>query len=513
MMQPSVDYQRIFHWAETQKDGTIPSFATRSNDPYEYMPGFNNHFESEAVPGVIPHGQNNPRRVRFGLYTEQITASAFVAPRHTNKRTWVYRARPAVAHEGFVRRSIDRFIGLRLTRMKTELPDNPHMESNFLPINPRIHVSPTQLAWTPFEIPPRSSVVDFVGGLKTVAGSGDPTLREGLATHVFTCNASMENRSLVNSDGDFLIVPQQGNLDVQTEFGSLYVQPGEIFVVQRGQRFSVKVEGPTRGYILEIWGSNWELPELGPLGANGLANPRDFLHPVANYDSNGSGQHWEIVYKLGGKFFKSTQMHSPYDVVAWHGNYVPYKYDLTKFVNVGSISVDHIDPSIFCVLTARSRDPHAPLADFLIFSPRWDVASHTYRPPYYHRNVASEFMGLIYGEYGGRSDEFQPGSASFECGMVPHGVAYEEFAAASRQAPAEMQISKGSVAFMFESSRPFTITDWAWNTPNRHEHNPKMWDALVDNFSQYRDEVETLRKQGNLKRQHVVNGDNFNGKV
>jgi homogentisate 1,2-dioxygenase len=352
-------------------------------------------------------------------------------------------------------------------------------------------VCPTQLAWTPFDIP--TEEVDFVAGLRTIAGSGDPTLREGLATHVYVCTKSMEKSAFVNSDGDFCIVPQQGALDIQTEFGNLYVQPGEICVIQRGQRFKVKVDGPTRGYILEIWGSNFELPELGPLGANGLANARDFLHPTAAYEITHDDP-WSIVYKLGGKFFKCTQQHSPFDVVAWHGNYVPYKYDLTKFVNVGSISVDHIDPSIFCVLTARSRDPNAPLADILIFSPRWDVASHTYRPPYYHRNAASELMGLIYGDYGGRSDAFAPGSVSFECGMVPHGVAYEEFKAATQADPPQMRISEGSVAFMFESNRPFTITDFAWNSENKHEHEPSMWDNLVDNFSQHAAEVEQILK-------------------
>ncbi|KAJ9292763.1 hypothetical protein DTO271G3_8462 [Paecilomyces variotii] len=467
------EYQKIFHWAETQKDGAIPSFNTRKNDPYEYQAGFGNHFVSEAVPGTIPQGQNNPRNVRFGLYAEQITASAFVAPRHSNKKAWLYRARPAVAHQGF-----------------TDLPDNKDTEANFLPINPRVHVSPTQLAWRPFDIP-TSGEVDFVDGLKTVAGSGDPTLREGLATHVYTANASMKKKAFVNSDGDFCILPQQGALDIQTEFGPIFVQPGEFVVIQRGLRFRVELpDGPSRGYILEIWGANFELPELGPLGANGLANSRDFLTPVAKYEI--IKEPWEIVYKLGGKFFKSTQNHSPFDVVAWHGNYVPYKYDMTKFVNVGSISVDHIDPSIFCILTAKSRDPTAPLADLLIFSPRWDVASHTYRPPYYHRNVASELMGLLYGDYAGRSDEFKPGSVSFECGMVPHGVAYEEFKAACEQAPPIMQISQGSIAFMFESSRPFTITDYAWNSDKKHEHEPKMWDNLVDNFSSHAKEVEEI---------------------
>ncbi|KUJ11587.1 homogentisate 1,2-dioxygenase-like protein [Mollisia scopiformis] len=467
------NYQDIFHWAETQKDGAIPSFAVRKNDPYEYLSGFNNSFESEAIPGTIPQGQNSPRCVRFGLYTEQMTASAFVAPRHSNKKSWLYRVRPAVAHQGF-----------------TDMPDNPDTEANFLPLNPRVHVSPQQVAWLPFEIPAGSDV-DFVSGLKTVAGSGDPSLREGIATHVYMANKSMDKRAFVNSDGDFLIVPQQGSLDIQTEFGPLFVQPGEIVVIQRGQRFRVELpDGPSRGYILEIWGANFELPELGPLGANGLANARDFLHPKAQYEVK--KEKWEVVYKLSGKFFYSTQYHSPFDVVAWHGNYVPYKYDLTKFVNIGSISVDHIDPSIFCVLTAKSRDPIAPLADFLIFSPRWDVASHTYRPPYYHRNVASELMGLIYGEYGGRSDEFQPGGVSFECGMVPHGVAYAEFKEASASPPPLMQISKGAIAIMFESSRPFTITDWAWSSDKKHEHDPKMWDDLVDNFSTHAKEVEQM---------------------
>lgn len=381
------------------------------------------------------------------------------------------------------------------------MPDNKDTEANFLPMNPRVHVSPQQVAWLPFDVP-KGGDVDFISGLKTVAGSGEPTLREGLATHMYLANKSMTKRAFVNSDGEFCIVPQQGALDIQTEFGRLYVQPGEICVIQRGQRFRVELpDGPSRGYILEIWGSNFELPELGPLGANGLANKRDFLHPVAEYEVK--QEPWEIVYKLAGKFFSSKQNHSPFDVVAWHGNYVrsppsctlqaqltasqiPYKYDLTKFVNVGSISVDHIDPSIFCVLTAKSRDPTAPLADLLIFSPRWDVASHTYRPPYYHRNVASELMGLIYGEYAGRSDEFQPGGISFECGMVPHGVAYAEFKAASAAPPPEMQISKGAIAFMFESCMPFTITNWAWDSDKKHEHDPKMWDDLVDNFSKHK---------------------------
>ncbi|GAO47475.1 Homogentisate 1,2-dioxygenase [Saitoella complicata NRRL Y-17804] len=464
---------KTFHFTDTQSASPVAP-----NDPYTYYSGFGNHFESEAIPGTLPRGQNSPQNVKYGLYAEQITGTAFIAPRAQNQKAWLYRMRPAVAHQGF-----------------KDMTDAPETESCFLPLNPKVHVSPTQLAWTPFDMPSDDEKVDFVHGLRTLAGSGEPTLREGLATHIFTCNTSMSpaKTSFVNSDGDMLIVAQEGALDIQTEFGCLYVQPGEICVIQRGIRFSVNVEGPTRGYILEIWGSHYELPELGPLGANGLANPRDFLVPKARYEVN-PGE-WKIVYKVAGKWFHSTQGHSPYDVVAWHGNYVPYKYDLTKFVNVGSISVDHIDPSIFTVLTAKSRDPAAPLTDFLIFSPRWDVASNTYRPPYYHRNTASELMGLIYGSYGGRSDEFAPGGASFETGCTPHGVAYEEFKGATEAPLGAMKISEGTIAFMFETSRALVITDWGMKSEKKHEHDPRMWDDLVSNFEKVMKE-EGLEEKG-----------------
>jgi len=297
-----------------------------------------------------------------------------------------------------------------------------------------------------------------------------------------------------NSDGEMMIVAQEGILDIWTEFGKLWVEPGEFAVIPRGIRFQVKVSGPTRGYILEIWGSRFELPELGPLGANGLANARDFLYPKAFYEID--SKEWKIVYKLGSKFFYTTQNHSPFDVVAWHGNYLPYKYDMTKFVNVGSISVDHIDPSIFCIMTAKSRDPTSPLTDVLTFQPRWDVASNTYRPPYMHVNVASEFMGLVYGEYGGRSDGFQPGGASYETGCTPHGVAFPEFTAATEAELPPMVISEGAIAFMFESSLQFSIHDWGWNNPClHHDDSEEAWTNYEDGFStKYAKEVEEAKK-------------------
>ncbi|KAG6897771.1 hypothetical protein C0993_007339, partial [Termitomyces sp. T159_Od127] len=363
----------------------------------------------------------------------------------------------------------------------------------------RLH-SPTQLAWRPFDIPKASDSVDFIDGLKTLAGNGDPTLREGLAIHMYLANTSMKNKAFCNNDGDFLILPQLGRLDIQTEFGKLMVRPGELVVIQRGLKFKIMLpDGPSRGYIQEIFGSHYVLPELGPLGANGLANARDFEHPLAYFDVDQSP--WNIVYKLCGKLFNCYQEHTPFDVVAWHGNYVPYKYAMEKFVSVGSISKDHIDPSIFCVLTAPSKAPNVPLADFLIFSPRWDVANNTFRPPYYHRNSATEFIGLLYGEYGGRSDAFQPGGASYETGFCPHGVSYEEFKKATESDLAPMRVQEGTIMFMFESSMMLTITDYAMHRSGKlHEHEPKMWDDLKAQFMNHLQEVKTSVETANLPK-------------
>ncbi|KAF9048822.1 homogentisate 1,2-dioxygenase [Panaeolus papilionaceus] len=458
-------------------------FATTPNekDPYTYQVGFGNRFASEALPGALPHAQNSPQKNKYDLYTEGMTGASFVAPRAENLSTWIYRIRPSVAHQGF-----------------TRLPDNKDLESCFLPLNPKVHISPTQLAWHPFALPPDNEKVDWVDGLKTIAGNGDPTLHEGLAVHMYLANTSMDKKAFCNTDGDMLILPQQGRLDIQTEFGKLMVRSGELCVIQRGMKFKVTLpDGPSRGYIQEIYGAHYTLPELGPLGGHGLANARDFEHPVASFDIDQSP--WTIVYKVGGQLHACHQEHTPFDVVAWHGNYVPYKYALEKFVNVGSISKDHIDPSIFCVLTAKSKQPGVPLADFLIFSPRWDVASNTFRPPYYHRNSSTEFMGLLYGVYGGRSDGFQPGGASFETGFCPHGVSYDVFKSATEADLQPMRISEGTIAFMFESSFMFTITDYAMNRSGKlHMHEPSMWDNLKAQFMNHLPQINADLKAANL---------------
>ncbi|EJD06339.1 homogentisate 1,2-dioxygenase [Fomitiporia mediterranea MF3/22] len=422
------------------------SFSVKptAKDPYSYQVGFGNRFASEAIPGSLPYAQNSPQKCKYDLYAEQMTGTSFVAPK-AEKQT------------AYVRSTVLRRLCIN------------------------------KIAWHPIDIP-KSGKVDFIDGLKSFAGNGDPTLREGLAIHMYASNTSMGNKAFCNNDGDMLILPQQGRMDVQTEMGKLMVRPGELLVIQRGIRFRVAfLDGPSRGYIQEIYGSHFELPELGPLGGHGLANPRDFEHPIASFDIDQSP--WEIVYKVCGELYVCKQEHTPFDVVAWHGNYVPYKYALEKFVNVGSISKDHIDPSIFCVLTAKSKTQGTPLMDFLIFSPRWDVASHTFRPPYYHRNSATEFMGLIYGTYSGRSDEFQPGSCSYETGFCPHGVSYEEFKLATESELKPMRIHESTMAFMFESSMILTLTDYAMKSLKRHEHEPKMWDDLKGQFMNHISQV------------------------
>ncbi|KAH9902944.1 homogentisate 1,2-dioxygenase [Cubamyces lactineus] len=453
----------------------------QENDPYKYQVGFGNRFASEAIPGTLPHAQNTPQKVKYDLYTEGINGTPFMAPRHENQSTWLYRIRPSVAHKGF-----------------TRLPDNPDLEACFLPLNPKVHLSPTQLAWHPFDIPTGNDKVDFVDGLKTLAGNGDPTLREGMAMHIYAANQSMNNKAFCNSDGDFMIIPQQGRLDIQTEMGRLMVRPGELVAVQRGIKYKIELpDGPSRGYILEVYGSHFELPELGPLGTHGLANVRDFESPVASFDIDQSP--WNIVFKLGGKLFECKQEHTPFDVVAWWGNYVPYKYDLEKFADVGSLEKDHMDPSIFTVLTAKSKTSGAAIADFLVLGSRWDVATNTLRVPYYHRNCASEMLGMIYGEFSGRSDDFAPGGFSLENGYCPHGIAYDVFKAATEAELVPTRVFEGTLAFCFETSMQVTVTDYAMKRSGKlHEHEPTMWDNLKGQFVNHIDEVNAELKAAGL---------------
>ncbi|KAI4797530.1 hypothetical protein KUCAC02_025017 [Chaenocephalus aceratus] len=355
------------------------------------MSGFGNDLSSEdpRCPGSLPEGQNNPQVCPYGLYSEQLSGSAFTCPRPANKRSWFYRILPSVKHKPF-----------------TAVPCG-NLTENWNEVEP----DPNQMRWLPFTIPKSTEKeVDFVAGLHTLCGAGDAKSRNGIGIHMFTCNTSMVDRCFNNSDGDFLIgeekFPQQGEILITTEFGKIMVEPNEICVIQQGMRFSVDVFGETRGYILEVYGAHYELPDLGPIGANGLANPRDFLCPVAWYEDREVARGYTVINKYQGKLFACQQDFSPFNVVAWHGNYTPYKYNLKNFMVINAVAFDHADPSIFTVLTAKSTRPGVAIADFVIFPPRWGVADNTFRPPYYHRNCMSEFMGLIKGHYEAKAEGF-----------------------------------------------------------------------------------------------------------
>ncbi|XP_049318616.1 homogentisate 1,2-dioxygenase isoform X5 [Bactrocera dorsalis] len=408
-----------FRWTERQtKDllNIIVENVKANPEQFKYMNGFGSYFSSEdkRCPGSLPLGQNSPQNCPYGLYAEQISGTAFTAPRKENLRSWLYRIRPSVLHEPF-----KPFTG------KTGLNNNWNEQ----------HPNPNQMRWKPFDIP--LDDVNFVEGLHTICGSGGEYSHHGIAIHIYSCTTSMEKIAFYNSDGDFLVVPQKGCLEITTEFGKFVVRPNEICVIPQGIRYSVKVREPSRyvtslnsGYILEVYNNHFQLPELGPIGANGLANPRDFLTPVALFEDN--DEDFQIICKYQGKLFSAKQSHSPFDVVAWHGNYVPFKYDLSKFMVINSASFDHCDPSIFTVLTCPSFRPGTAIADFVIFPPRWAVQEHTFRPPYYHRNCMSEFMGLIFGKYEAKNNGFLPGGATLHSIMTPHGPDYQCFENASR---------------------------------------------------------------------------------
>jgi homogentisate 1,2-dioxygenase len=413
----------------------------RRNWTEAYGSGFGNEFATEAVPGALPEGRNSPQRAPFGLYAEQLSGSAFTAPRTTNKRSWLYRLRPTASHAPY-----QPYEGARLVR------SGPFDE---------VPPSPNRLRWDPLPIP--AEPTDFVDGIVTYAGNGDVGVGAGIAIHLYAANRSMEDRVFYSADGELLIVPQQGPLRFITEMGRLSVSPGEIVVIPRGVRFRVDLtDGPARGYICENYGALFRLPDLGPIGSNGLANARDFLTPHAWFEDR--DEPTEVVQKFQGRLWATTLDHSPLDVVAWHGNLAPYKYDLSRFNTIGTISFDHPDPSIFTVLTSPSEVHGTANCDFVIFPPRWMVAEETFRPPWFHRNVMSEFMGLIHGAYDAKAGGFAPGGASLHNQMAGHGPDKQSYegAVAADLKPHKIE---NTMAFMFESRWVIRPTRFATETP------------------------------------------------
>ena len=434
-----------------------------SEDGYRYQPGFGNEFASEAVAGALPAGRNSPQRAPLGLYAEQISGTAFTQPRAVNRRTWVYRIMPSAAHPRFAR------IGNGALR-----------SAPFDEIEP----DPNRLRWDPLPLP--TGPADFIDGLYTVAGNGDTKTRHGMAVHLYAATSSMTDRYFVDSDGELLFVPQLGSLVLHTELGPLRLRPGEVGVVPRGIRFRAELPGgPARGYLCENYGAAFTLPERGPIGANGLANERDFLAPTAAFEDRSGPDHSDtvqVVQKFGGNLWAADYDHSPLDVAAWHGSYVPVKYDTANFMVIGTVSFDHPDPSIYTVLTSPSETPGLANVDFVIFPPRWLVGEDTFRPPWYHRNIMSEFMGLVQGEYDAKAEGFLPGGASLHNTFTSHGPDAETFARASS---AELRPQKvdGTLAFMFESRWMIIPTRQAMQAAHRQSGYDAVWDGLTPSFA------------------------------
>lgn len=411
-----------------------------------YLSGFGNEFATEAMQGTLPDGRNSPQKPAHGLYAEQLSGTAFTMPRAQNKRTWLYRACPTVSHKPFKRRS------------------DGWLNGNFAEID----TPPNRFRWDPLPLP--SKPTDFVDGLTTVAGNA------GVGIHVYLANQSMKDRAFFNADGEMLFVLQQGRLRFVTEMGIIEAAPGEIVVIPRGVYFRVELhESVARGYILENYGALFRIPDLGPIGSNGLANPRDFLTPVAAYESS---RPTEIVQKYQHHLWTTDLDRSPFNVVAWHGNLAPYKYDLSKFNTIGTVSFDHPDPSIFTVLTSPSDTPGTANADFVIFPPRWMVAEDTFRPPWFHRNVMSEFMGLIHGVYDAKEGGgFVPGGMSVHNCMAGHGPDVDSY---QKAITAELKPHKieNTLAFMFETRLPICLTRFALETPSLQSGYDACWQGF-----------------------------------
>ena len=417
-----------------------------------YQAGFGNTFSTEAEPGALPVGQNSPQQAPRGLIAEVFSGSAFTAPRHENLSSWLYRLRPSAMHGPFRRMAQ----GL--------LRSGPFDE---------VEASPNRLRWNPWPIP--SEPMDFLDGLVTIAGSGDAAAQHGVAVHVYRANRPMENRYFYDADGELMLVPQEGAIALATELGRLEVRPGEMTVIPRGTKFQVLLDGPSRGYVCENYGPPFRLPELGPIGSQGLAQKRDFLAPVAAYEDRAGP--CQVVAKFMGALWTAERRHSPLDVVAWHGNYTPYAYDLGRFMAINTVSVDHPDPSIFTVLSSPSGQPGIANCDFVVFPPRWMVAEHTFRPPWFHRNVMSELMGLIRGAYDAKAEGFLPGGISIHNCLSGHGPDRATYEKASRE-PLEPRKLENTLAVMWESRYVFRPTKAALTAPELQKDYDKVWDGF-----------------------------------
>jgi homogentisate 1,2-dioxygenase len=432
----------------------MKSTRTRGKTRISYQSGFGNTFSTEALSGALPVGQNSPQRAPRGLYAEVISGSAFTAPRAENQSTWLYKLRPSAMHGPY-------------QRIKDGLVRSGPFDE--------VETPPNRLRWDPLPLPKEPK--DFIEGLTTIAGSGGPAQQAGCAVHIYRANRSMQERCFWNADGELMLVPQQGALEIFTELGRLEVKPGEIAVIPRGMKFKVGLDGPVRGYVCENYGAPFRLPELGAIGSQGLAQTRDFQAPVAAFEESGK---CEVVGKFMGALWSAAFAHSPLDVVAWHGDYVPYKYDLARFMVLGTLSFDHADPSLFTVLTSPSGQAGVANCDFVIFPPRWQVAENSFRPPWFHRNVMSELMGLVHGVYDAKAEGFVPGGVSIHNCMSAHGPDLATFERASAQELKPHKI-ENTLAFMWESRYVWRPTKFALGAPQLQKDYDAVWNGFKKN--------------------------------
>ncbi|MBU6496919.1 MAG: homogentisate 1,2-dioxygenase [Rhodospirillales bacterium] len=425
-----------------------------------YMSGFGNGFESEALPGALPVGRNSPQKCPYGLYAEQLSGSPFTAPRVANERSWLYRIRPTVKHWG-------QFEKVGLGQWRTA------------PC-PEIEIAPAPMRWDPPPLP--TEAMTFLQGVHSMTTAGDAGAMGGMGAHVYLITRSMTDQYFYNADGEMMFIPQQGHIRIATEFGIIDAEPCEIVVIPRGVKIRVELGAGTtaaRGYLCENYGAAFTLPERGPIGANCMANQRDFLTPVAAYEDRDGA--CEMFVKWGGTMWRTELAHSPLDVVAWHGNYAPYKYDLRHYSPVGPILYDHADPSIFTVMTSPSETPGTANIDFVVFCDRWMVAENTFRPPWYHMNVMSEFMGLIGGVYDAKPKGFVPGGMSLHNCMLPHGPDAEAFEHASNMELAPVR-QTDTMAFMLETRFPQRMTKYAAELPTRQRDYVDCWSGIRKHF-------------------------------
>ena len=424
-----------------------------------YMPGFGNDFETEALPGALPEGMNSPQQCAYGLYGEQLSGTAFTAPSHQNERTWCYRIRPSVKHTG-------RFA-------KIDLPywaSAPQVEPDVTSLG--------QYRWDP--VPHSDAPLTWLTGMRTMTTAGDVYTQVGMASHIYLVTQSMQDAYFYSADSELLVVPQEGRLRFCTELGIIDLEPKEIAILPRGLVYRVElIDGPARGFVCENYGQKFDLPARGPIGANCLANRRDFKTPVAAFEDRDAPS--TVTVKWQGQFHETKIGHSPLDVVAWHGNYAPVKYDMRNYCPVGAVLFDHPDPSIFTVLTAPSGVEGTANIDFVLFRERWMVAENTFRPPWYHKNVMSELMGNIYGEYDAKPNGFAPGGMSLHNMMLPHGPDNEAFEKATY---ADLKPGKldNTMSFMFETRFPQHLTRFAADEAPLQDDYIDCWDSLKKRF-------------------------------